>query len=52
MLTPGIAIIGGSTAGLTAAINPKIRSPEKKLPVIRNVRNTLFLSVFRTSSAP
>jgi NADPH-dependent 2,4-dienoyl-CoA reductase/sulfur reductase-like enzyme len=41
MMTPEIAIIGGSAAGLTAAINLKMRSPEKELVVIRNVRNTV-----------
>nr|WP_320048690.1 FAD-dependent oxidoreductase [uncultured Desulfuromonas sp.] len=41
MHTPEIAIIGGSAAGLTAAINLKMRSPEKSVLVIRNVRNTV-----------
>lgn len=41
MTNPEIVIIGGSAAGLTAAINLKMRWPEKQLLVIRNVRNTV-----------
>jgi len=41
MNTAEIIIVGGSAAGLTAAINLKMRWPEKKLLVIRNVRNTV-----------
>jgi NADPH-dependent 2,4-dienoyl-CoA reductase/sulfur reductase-like enzyme len=35
-----VAIIGGSAAGLAAAITLKKRSPEKKVAVIRNVKKT------------
>lgn len=41
MQTTEIAIVGGSAAGLTAAINLKMRWPDKKAIVIRNVRNTV-----------
>ena len=40
MKTTDVAIIGGSAAGLMAAVTVKKRYPDKKVTVIRNVKNT------------
>ncbi len=41
MKTTDVAIIGGSAAGLTAAVTLRMRYPQKRVTVLRNVTQTL-----------